>query len=77
MVRLPWGQVKMQKNSSAVAKDSRDIGVNVATTDIGRQSPGSVPLVRSIYRRARHWIAGRRADIQIITVQRGEFSIIT
>jgi hypothetical protein len=69
--------MKMIKNSSAVAEASRDIGVNVATTEIGRRSPVSVPLVRSIYRRARHWIAGRRADIQIITVQRSEFSIIT
>ncbi len=67
----------MHKNSSTIAGASRDIGVNIVTVAGARRSSGAVPLVRSIYRRARRWMTGRPADIQIITVQRGGYSIIT
>jgi hypothetical protein len=34
-------------------------------------------IIRSMYRSACRWMAGRRDDIKIIAVQRGDFSIIT
>ena len=67
----------MHKSSSTIAGASRDVGVNVVTMAGARRSSRALPLVRSIYRRARRWMTGRRADIQIITVQRGGYSIIT
>lgn len=67
----------MQKSSSMIAGASRGICVNVVTPAAARRSSGARPLVRSILRRARRWMAGRRADIQIISVQRSDYSIIT
>ncbi len=66
----------MRKINSTIAGASRDIGVNAVTTAAARRSSSAVPLVRSVYLRARRWMAGRGADIQIITVQRSDYSII-
>ncbi len=66
----------MRKINSTIARASRDIGVNAVTTAVTRRSSGAVPFVRSIYLRARRWMAGRGADIQIITVQRSDYSIV-
>jgi hypothetical protein len=67
----------MHKSNSTLAGASRDIGVNMATTRIARRSDRAVPLMRSILRGARRWLAGRRADIQVVAIQRGNFSMIT
>ncbi len=67
----------MHKINSATAGTSRDIGVNAVTTAIAPRRSSAVPFIRSVYLSARRWMAGRRADIQIISVQRGDFSIIT
>jgi hypothetical protein len=67
----------MQKSGSSFAKASRDIGLNVVSSGIGRRRSTKTTFLQSIYRQARHWLAGRRSDIQIIAVQRGEYSIIT
>ncbi len=66
----------MRKINSTVAGLSRDIGVNAVTTAVARRSSSAVPFVRSIYLRARRWMAGRRTGIQIIAVQRNDCSII-
>lgn len=67
----------MHKNNSLIAGASRNIGVNAVTPAVAPLPRSAAPLIRSIYRSAKRWIAGRRADIQIISVQRGDFSIIT
>lgn len=67
----------MHKSNSTSAGASRDIGVNLVTTRIARRSDGTVPLMRSILLKAGRWMAGRRADIQVVAIQRGGFSIIT
>ncbi len=67
----------MQKRNSMIAKPSRSIGVSAVTMAVAPRSSGTMPTLRSIYQRAHRWMAGRRADIQIISVQRGEYSIIT
>lgn len=67
----------MHKSNSTSAGASRDIGVNLVTTRIKRRSDGTVPLMRSILLKAGRWMAGRRADIQVVAIQRGGFSIIT
>ncbi len=67
----------MQKRNSMIAGPSRNIGVRAVTMAVAPRSSSAMPVIRSIYRSARRWMAGRRADIQIIAVQRGEFSIIT
>ena len=67
----------MQKRNSMIAGPSRSIGVSAVTMAVAPRPAGTMPVIRSIYRSARRWMAGRRADIQIISVQRGEFSIIT
>jgi hypothetical protein len=67
----------MHKNNSMIAGASRNIGVNAVTTAIAPRRSSATPFIRSIYQSARRWMAGRRADIQIISVQRGDFSVIT
>ena len=67
----------MHKSNSTLGGASRDIGVNLMTTRITRRPDRAVPLMRSILLRARRWLAGRRADIQVVAIQRGDFSMIT
>ncbi len=67
----------MYKRNSMIGRPSRNIGVSAVTTAVAPRSSSAKPDIRSIYRSVRWWMAGRRADIQIIAVQRGEFSIIT
>ena len=75
--RLLMGQVNMHKRNSMIAGPSRNIGISAVTMAVAPRRPSIMPVIQSIYESARRWIAGRRADIQIIAVQRGEFSIIT
>ena len=67
----------MQKNGSSFAEASRDIGLNVMSSGIGRRRSTKTTFLQSIYRQARFWLARRRSDIQVLTVQRGEYSMIT
>ena len=67
----------MQKSGSSFAEASRDIGMNIVSSAIGRRQPPKATFFQTIYRQARHWLAGRRSDIQIVAVQRGEYSIIS
>ena len=67
----------MQKNGSSFAEASRDIGLNVVSSSIGRRRSTKTTFLQSIYRQARFWLARRRSDIQVLTVQRGEYSMIT
>lgn len=67
----------MQKINSTVAGASRNIGVKAVTAAVAPRPSSVVPLIRSIYLSARRWMAGRGVDIQVISVQRGDFSIIT
>ena len=67
----------MSKNNSSIAGASRGIGVNAVTPMTAPRRSSTTAFIRSIYESARRWMAGRRADIQIISVQRGDFSIIT
>ena len=67
----------MRKIGSSFADASRDIGLNVMSSGIGQRRSSKMTFLQSVYRQARLWLAGRRSDIQIIAVQRGEYSIIT
>ena len=60
-----------------IAGRSRGIGVRAVTMAVEPRSYSVTAIIRSLYRSARRWIVGRRDGIQIIAVQRGEFSIIT
>ncbi len=60
-----------------IAGPSRNIGVSAVTMAVAPRPSSAMPVIRSIYRSVRRWMAGRRADIQIIAVQRNEFSIIS
>ncbi len=67
----------MHKRNSMISGPSRSIGVSAVTVAVVPRSSSTMPVIRSIYQSVRRWMAGRRAGIQIIAVQRGEFSIIT
>lgn len=67
----------MHKRNSSVARPAAGIGINVGALMFERRGPRRRKPVQSLYRRALHWLAGKRADVQIIAVQRSELSIIT
>ena len=67
----------MQKRNSIVAGQSRNVGVRAVTMAEEPRSSGVTSILRAIYHSIRRWMAGRRDDIQIIAVQRGDFSIIS
>ncbi len=67
----------MHKSNSTVAGASRNIGVKAVTAVVAPRPSSTMSLIRSIYLSACRWMAGRRADIQVVAVQRGDFSIIT
>ena len=67
----------MHQGKSMIGEQSRGIGVRAVTMAIEPRSYSVTAIIRSMYRSACRWMAGRRDDIQIIAVQRGDFSIIT
>lgn len=65
----------MHKRNSSVARPAPGVATDFGTSVLARRR--RMPILQSLYRRAWYWLAGKRAGVQIITVQRNEFSIIT
>jgi hypothetical protein len=67
----------MQTRNSTAAAPSRTIGVR-AVTMAKEPRPSSVTSIfRAIGHGVRRWLVGRRDGVEIVAVQRADFSIIS